>query len=138
LKTPVSHTGEQSLGDVLEPALGVIAFDAPVAKDASAPQTHADGADLAQIIHTGGTEWLPKGATLAHDAVIRQYLSPIADGSVKAGDLVQHAMPFFRCAHDGIDTVGERPRSNLSPVVVGWGLPARELGTQRFHPWVQP
>jgi acyl-CoA synthetase (AMP-forming)/AMP-acid ligase II len=123
LKTPVSHTGEQSLGDVLEPALGVIAFDAPVAKDASAPQTHADGADLAQIIHTGGTEWLPKGATLAHDAVIRQYLSPIADGSVKPAISCSTQWRSFVARMMGSILSASGPDQTCRPLLSAGGCP---------------
>jgi fatty-acyl-CoA synthase len=90
----ISLPGEEAS----EPALGMTAFDALLAEDASAPETRVDGSDLAQIIYTSGTESLPKGAMLTHDAVIWQYVSCIIDGGMHVDDLVLHAMPFFHCA----------------------------------------
>lgn len=80
------------------PAPGMTSFDALLADDASALEAHVDGGDLAQLIYTSGTESLPKGAMLRHDAVMWQYVSCIVDGSMSADDLVLHAMPFFHCA----------------------------------------
>ncbi len=39
------------------------------------PQPDLHGGMLAQILYTSGTESLPKGAMLAHDSVIAQYIS---------------------------------------------------------------
>ena len=57
------------------------------------------GADaLAQIVYTSGTESLPKGAMLTHDAVIAQYTSCIVAGGYGPSDIMLHAMPLFHCA----------------------------------------
>lgn len=57
-----------------------------------------DGRSLAQIIYTSGTESLPKGAMLTHEAVIWQYVSCIVDGEIQESDTVLHAMPLYHCA----------------------------------------
>ena len=54
--------------------------------------------DLAQIVYTSGTESLPKGAMLTHDAVIWQYVSCIVEGEISADDLVLHSLPLYHCA----------------------------------------
>ena len=54
--------------------------------------------DLAQIVYTSGTESLPKGAMLTHDAVIWQYVSCIVDGEISADDLILHSLPLYHCA----------------------------------------
>jgi fatty-acyl-CoA synthase len=57
-----------------------------------------DGADLAQILYTSGTESTPKGAMLTHDAVMWQYVSCIVDASIAADDITLHALPLYHCA----------------------------------------
>ena len=80
------------------PPADMTAFDALLDADASPPDVEVDSGDLAQIIYTSGTESLPKGAMLTHDAVIWQYVSCIIDGGMAADDLVLHAMPLYNCA----------------------------------------
>ena len=53
---------------------------------------------LAQIIYTSGTESLPKGAMLNHDAIMWEYVTCLVDGEMHADDVVLHAMPLFHCA----------------------------------------
>ncbi|MDB5551369.1 MAG: acyl-CoA synthetase, partial [Rhizobium sp.] len=57
-----------------------------------------DGRSLAQIVYTSGTESLPKGAMLSHEAVIWQYVSCIVDGEMSATDVMLHALPLYHCA----------------------------------------
>jgi fatty-acyl-CoA synthase len=57
-----------------------------------------DGGSLLQIMYTSGTESLPKGVMLSHDAVIAQYVSCIIDGEIAESDVILHAMPLFHCA----------------------------------------
>ncbi len=64
--------------------------DAPIGTIAS------DG--LAQIVYTSGTESLPKGAMLTHDAVLWQYVSCIVDAEIEASDVLLHALPMYHCA----------------------------------------
>ena len=56
------------------------------------------GSDVAQIVYTSGTESLPKGAMLTHDAVIWQYVSCVADAAIATDDLALHALPLYHCA----------------------------------------
>ncbi len=57
-----------------------------------------DGRSLAQIVYTSGTEALPKGAMLTHEAVICQYVSCIIEGEMSADDTALHALPLYHCA----------------------------------------
>jgi fatty-acyl-CoA synthase len=63
-------------------------FDAPA----------IDSSTLAQIVYTSGTESLPKGAMLTHEAVIWQYVSCIIEGGMAADDVMLHALPLYHCA----------------------------------------
>ena len=64
------------------PAPGMIAFDALAGQRRACPQVELAGGDLAQIVYTSGTESLPKGAMLTHDAVIWQYVSCVVDAEI--------------------------------------------------------
>ncbi|MBR0692677.1 acyl-CoA synthetase [Bradyrhizobium lablabi] len=77
---------------------GVMTFDELLHSDASAPETSVDSRDPAQIIYTSGTESLPKGAILTHEAVMWQYVSCIIDGGMATEDTVLHALPLYHCA----------------------------------------
>ncbi len=66
--------------------------------DAAPPAVEIDGRTLAQIIYTSGTESLPKGAMLTHDAVIWQYVSCVVDAEITESDLLLHALPLYHCA----------------------------------------
>jgi len=90
----ISLPGEETS----EPPSGMTPFDGVLDADASPPPAEADGRALAQIVYTSGTESLPKGATLTHEAVLWQYVSCIIDGGMAAEDLVLHAMPLYHCA----------------------------------------
>ncbi len=80
------------------PALGMVTFDELAACTASVPQVELAGTDLAQIVYTSGTESMPKGAMLTHDAVIWQYVSCVVDASIASDDLLLHALPLYHCA----------------------------------------
>jgi fatty-acyl-CoA synthase len=77
---------------------GLKTFDGLLHGDASAPEVSVDSRDPAQIIYTSGTESLPKGAILTHEAVMWQYVSCIIDGGMATGDNVLHALPLYHCA----------------------------------------
>ena len=53
---------------------------------------------LAQIVYTSGTESLPKGAMLTHEAVAWEYVSCVIEGEMSAGDVMLHALPLYHCA----------------------------------------
>ncbi len=84
--------------DYSVPPNGVTTFDDLLHSDASALETSVDSRDPAQIIYTSGTESLPKGAILTHEAVMWQYVSCVIDGGMAADDNVLHALPLYHCA----------------------------------------
>jgi fatty-acyl-CoA synthase len=57
-----------------------------------------DARSVLQIIYTSGTESLPKGAVLSHEAVMWEYVSCIIEGNIGAGDVMLHALPLYHCA----------------------------------------
>jgi fatty-acyl-CoA synthase len=65
--------------------------DAPVEADVR-------GDSLAQIVYTSGTESLPKGVMLTHDAILWEYVTCIADAEISESDLALHSMPLFHVA----------------------------------------
>jgi len=73
-------------------------FDDLLSGDASAPDVAVPSDGLAQIVYTSGTESLPKGAMLTHDAVLWQYMSCIVDAAIDASDVILHALPMYHCA----------------------------------------
>ena len=81
-----------------EPVPGMTSFNDLAASRAPLPAVALDATDLAQIVYTSGTESMPKGAMLTHDAVIWQYVSCVADAAIAADDLALHALPLYHCA----------------------------------------
>ncbi len=73
-------------------------FEALLTDDATEPEAAIDGSSLLQIIYTSGTESLPKGALLTHDAVIWQYTSCVIEAGIAQPDLMIHALPLYHCA----------------------------------------
>jgi fatty-acyl-CoA synthase len=63
-----------------------------------APSLTVDARAILQILYTSGTESLPKGVMLSHEAVVSQYVSCLIDGEITANDVILHAMPLFHCA----------------------------------------
>jgi fatty-acyl-CoA synthase len=57
-----------------------------------------DARSLLQIIYTSGTESLPKGAMLSHEAVLWEYVSCVIEGSIASSDVMLHALPLYHCA----------------------------------------
>jgi fatty-acyl-CoA synthase len=80
------------------PVAGMLSFDDLAACEAEPPTAELSGGDLAQIVYTSGTESLPKGAMLTHDAVLWQYVSCVVDASITSDDLALHALPLYHCA----------------------------------------
>ena len=81
-----------------KPVSGMVSFEDLAACVAPAPQVELNGNDLAQIVYTSGTESLPKGAMLTHDAVMWQYVSCVVDANIASDDLALHALPLYHCA----------------------------------------
>ena len=84
--------------DASQPTSDMVSFDDLVACTAPAPDVQLSGGDLAQIVYTSGTESLPKGAMLTHDAIMWQYVSCVVDASIAGDDLALHALPLYHCA----------------------------------------
>jgi len=81
-----------------ERQVDMIDFAALAAEAVELPAVELDGTDLAQIVYTSGTESLPKGAMLTHDAVISQYVSCVVDAEIAAADVALNALPLYHCA----------------------------------------
>jgi fatty-acyl-CoA synthase len=97
--------GEDTPGGGLDasaggPALpeGLRSFASLLAVEGPVPEPTIDGRMLAQIIYTSGTESLPKGAMLTHEAVIWEYVSCLVEGEIAEGDTMLHALPLYHCA----------------------------------------
>jgi fatty-acyl-CoA synthase len=80
------------------PPSGLTSFEDLLQTDAPIPAVEVDARTLAQIVYTSGTESLPKGAMLTHEAVIWQYVSCIIEGEMTADDVLLHALPLYHCA----------------------------------------
>jgi fatty-acyl-CoA synthase len=77
---------------------GLTSFEELIQTDVPTPAVEVDARTLAQIVYTSGTESLPKGAMLTHEAIIWQYVSCIIEGEMTADDVVLHALPLYHCA----------------------------------------
>ena len=84
--------------DAGSPATGMVAFDDLLQHGNTPPEVELDGAMLAQIIYTSGTESRPKGAMLSHDAVISEYVTCLVDVEIAHSDVMLHALPLYHCA----------------------------------------
>ena len=84
--------------DPAQAPAGMRTFESLLSDDTTPPQPDIDGSSLLQIIYTSGTESLPKGAMLTHDAVLWEYVSCIVEGEMSENDLIVHALPLYHCA----------------------------------------
>jgi fatty-acyl-CoA synthase len=96
--TSVAHTVWLEGEDPAEPPAGMTSFAGLLADDASAPAVELDARMLAQVIYTSGTESLPKGAMLTHEAVCWEYVSCVVEGEIAGSDSMLHALPLYHCA----------------------------------------
>lgn len=81
-----------------EPAPGLIPFDALLDADNAPPDIAVDGRSPLQIVYTSGTESLPKGAVLTHEAILWEYAACCIQAEIAEDDLILHALPLFHCA----------------------------------------
>jgi fatty-acyl-CoA synthase len=77
---------------------GMVSFDDLCRGQPLTTPIDVDARTLAQIVYTSGTESLPKGAMLTHEAIIWQYVSCIIEGEMGSGDVMLHALPLYHCA----------------------------------------
>ena len=84
--------------DATEAVAGMHNFDELAACTAPLAESGMVSQDLAQIVYTSGTESMPKGAMLTHDAVLWQYVSCVINAEIAEQDLALHALPLYHCA----------------------------------------
>lgn len=81
------------------PPQGMATFDDLLRAEADTDEMSAvDARSPLQIIYTSGTESLPKGAILSHEAVLWEYVSCVMEGSIAGVDVMLHALPLYHCA----------------------------------------
>ena len=115
-----------------EPPAGMTAFAALLSDDATAPAVDLDGRMLAQIIYTSGTESLPKGAMLTHEAVCWEYVSCVVEGEIAEGDTMLHALPLYHCAQLDV-FLGPAVYVGASSVITGKPTPENVLALLAAH-----
>lgn len=81
-----------------EPPAGMPTFASLLVERDDEPQVALDSRMPLQIIYTSGTESLPKGAMLSHEAVLWEYVSCVIEGEIARDDVVLHALPLYHCA----------------------------------------
>ncbi len=100
--------------------------------ETSPPELEVDGGMLAQIIYTSGTESLPKGAMLTHDAVLSEYVSCLVDAEIAHDDLLLHALPLYHCAQLDV-FLGPAIYAGASNVITGKPTPEHLLPLLQHH-----
>jgi len=77
---------------------GTISFEEIAASSAPFVDPGFGADQVAQIMYTSGTEALPKGVVLTHEAVLAEYATCHADLEIQDGDRHLHALPLYHCA----------------------------------------
>jgi fatty-acyl-CoA synthase len=111
---------------------GMLAFDALLAQETRPPEVEVEGRSLAQIIYTSGTESLPKGAMLTHEAVLWEYVSCVVEGEIASGDRVLHALPLYHCAQLDV-FLGPSVYVGATSVITGKPTPDNILALLEKH-----
>jgi len=111
---------------------GMEHFDALLAPDASEPSADVDARSLLQIIYTSGTESLPKGAMLTHDAVCWEYVTCVIEGEIAANDLILHGLPLYHCAQLDV-FLGPGLYVGATNVITGKPVPQHLLSLMAKH-----
>jgi fatty-acyl-CoA synthase len=118
--------------DPTGPEPGMLGFDALAACTDAPPEVPLTGSDLLQIVYTSGTESLPKGAMLTHDAVLWQYVSCVVDAGIAGDDLMLHALPLYHCAQLDV-FFGPALYVGASNVITGRPVPEHLLALIAQH-----
>ncbi|HMS80099.1 MAG TPA: AMP-binding protein, partial [Burkholderiaceae bacterium] len=130
--TAVEHLVWLEGEDPAEAPAGLPTFAALLADDASAPAVELDARMLAQIIYTSGTESLPKGAMLTHEAVCWEYVSCVIEGEIAQPDTLLHALPLYHCAQLDV-FLGPAIYVGASSVITGKPTPDNILALLAAH-----
>lgn len=97
-------------------------FDRLLSDDDSRPEVELDNRMLAQIVYTSGTESLPKGAMLTHEAILWEYVSCVIEEELTPRDSMLHALPLYHCAQ--LDTfLGPAIYVGMTNVITGQPKP---------------
>lgn len=118
--------------DPSEPAPGMARFDELAACADTMPEVPLSSTDLAQIVYTSGTESMPKGAMLTHDAVLWQYVSCVINAEIAEGDLALHALPLYHCAQLDV-FFGPAIYIGSTNVITGKPVPDHLLALMAHH-----
>ena len=104
------------------PPAGMASFQELVHVNANEPKVLLPTPALAQIVYTSGTESLPKGAMLTHEALLTQYVSCLLDAEIAEEDRLLHAMPLYHCAQLDV-FLGPAIYAGASNIIVSQALP---------------
>jgi fatty-acyl-CoA synthase len=118
--------------DPAEPPAGLVTFAQLLSERAAAPEVELDARMLAQIIYTSGTESLPKGAMLTHEALCWEYVSCVVEGEIAESDTLLHALPLFHCAQLDV-FLGPAIYVGASSVITGKPTPDNILSLLAAH-----
>jgi len=130
--TSVEHVVWLEGEDPAQPPTGMVGFGALLSACADPPATEVDGRMLAQIIYTSGTESLPKGAMLTHEAVCWEYVSCVVEGEIAESDTLLHALPLYHCAQLDV-FLGPAVYVGASSVITGKPTPDSILALLAMH-----
>ncbi|MFL5292488.1 MAG: AMP-binding protein, partial [Myxococcales bacterium] len=111
---------------------GMLSFDALVSEKSRPPEADIDGRSLAQIIYTSGTESLPKGAMLTHEALLWEYVSCVVEGEIAPSDRLLHALPLYHCAQLDV-FLGPQVYVGATGVITGKPTPDNILALLEKH-----
>lgn len=133
LDTPARHLvwlPSEDGGAIADPT--VRSFDDLLASGAKPPDIELDARMLAQIIYTSGTESLPKGAMLTHEAVIWEYVTCLVDAEIASDDCILHALPLYHCAQLDV-FLGPGVYVGATGIITGKPAPERLLPLIEQH-----
>ena len=119
-------------GEDAPAAAGLLTFDELAKSEPRPLDADVRGDSLLQIIYTSGTESLPKGAMLTHEAVLWEYVSCIVEGEIAAGDRVLHALPLYHCAQLDV-FLGPAIYVGATSVITGKPTPDNVLALLQKH-----
>jgi fatty-acyl-CoA synthase len=118
--------------DPSEPDPTMHRFDHLAACADPLPEVTLQSTDVAQIVYTSGTESMPKGAMLTHDAVLWQYVSCVINAEIAETDVALHALPLYHCAQLDV-FFGPAIYIGSSNVITGKPVPEHLLNLLEQH-----